>query len=148
MQSKNHPRSLPAFSSTLDLDIIPPPILAKELALEYDIGKFMSTLLDTPSSKNAPATAEVTEFVTEVTIVEKSVEVEVHAKKTETVQATTEKMEELTVADVVVMKRRIEELEDQASRDKKKLRGLVAVAVGAAGIAAASVIPQVLPYFS
>jgi len=111
----------------------------------------MSTLLDTPSSKNAPAataTAETTEFVTEVTIVEKSVEVEVQTKETESVQATTEKMEELTVADVVVMKRRIEELEDQASRDKKKLRGLVAVAVGAAGIAAASVIPQVLPYFS
>ncbi|GJJ77946.1 hypothetical protein EMPS_10305 [Entomortierella parvispora] len=123
---------------------------AKELALEYDVGKFMSTLLDAPSAKNAPATAasETTEFVTEVTIVEKSVEVEVQEKETESVQDTTEKMEELTVADVAGMKRRIEELEDQATRDKKKLRGLVAVAVGAAGIAAASVIPQVLPYFS
>ncbi|KAF9985769.1 hypothetical protein BGZ75_002554 [Mortierella antarctica] len=44
-----------------------------------------------------------------------------------------------------VMKRRIEELEDQATQDKKRFRGLITVAVGIAAVAA---IPQILPYFS
>ncbi|KAG0046544.1 hypothetical protein BGZ83_008303 [Gryganskiella cystojenkinii] len=125
---------------------------AKELALEYGVSKFMSTLLDAPGSKAAVAAAAATaspssstvaaveEIITEVTVVEKTVEVE-----ESTVE---EKLEELTIADLPRMKRRIEELEDQASKDKKKFRGLAAVAVGAVGIAAASVIPQVLPYFS
>ncbi|KAF9961142.1 hypothetical protein BGZ72_004646 [Mortierella alpina] len=44
-----------------------------------------------------------------------------------------------------VMKRRIEELEDQATQDKKRFRGLITVAVGIAAVAA---IPQILPYFT
>lgn len=107
----------------------------------------MSTLLDAPGSKAAAPVVAVEETA-EVTIVEKTVEVEVVVQSQETTESVQEKFEELTVADVSRMKRRIEELEGQASKDKKKFRGLAAVAVGAVGIAAASVIPQVLPYFS
>lgn len=127
-----------------------------ELAKEYEIDQFMRPLLDQSSIKSAAVKEaidgdELSErsFVSEVTIVHKSsnkeFEVRQQSEESEGVEETTEKLHDVTVADVVKMKRRIEELEDQASRDKKKFRGLVTVAVG---LAAASVIPQVLPYFS
>ncbi|KAI7816229.1 hypothetical protein BC939DRAFT_55788 [Gamsiella multidivaricata] len=56
-----------------------------------------------------------------------------------------EKDEEAPVEKATVMKRRIEELEDQATRDRKRYRGLITVAVG---LVAAAALPQVLPYFS
>ncbi|KAF9933112.1 hypothetical protein BGZ67_004407 [Mortierella alpina] len=128
---------------------------AMELAKEYEIDQFMRPLLDQSSIKSAAVKEaaidgdELSErsFVSEVTIVHKSShkECEVMQQATEGVEEATEELHDLTVADVVKMKRRIEELEDQASRDKKKFRSLVTVAVG---LAAASVIPQVLPYFS
>ncbi|KAF9546092.1 hypothetical protein EC957_010228 [Mortierella hygrophila] len=123
---------------------------AKVLAKEYGIDQFMRPLLDAPNPKNANnITTEGEEvldksIITEVTIVQTSQKREADVD-IEELQDTTDKLDELTVADVKVMKRRIEELEDQANRDKKKFRGL---AVVAAGLAAASVIPQVLPYFS
>ncbi|KAG0310248.1 hypothetical protein BGZ99_000557, partial [Dissophora globulifera] len=52
---------------------------------------------------------------------------------------------EPAVVEVATIKRRIDELEDQATRDRKRFRGLVTVAVGLAAVAA---LPQVLPYFS
>ncbi|KAI1316306.1 hypothetical protein EDD11_010149 [Mortierella claussenii] len=116
---------------------------AKELAKEYEIDQFMRPLLEETVAKGTAHSEgeEIVEkiVVTEITTVH-TTDVEVH--ETEAVEETTE---DLSVADVVVMKRRIEELEDQVSRDKKKFRGLVTVAVG---LAAATVIPQVLPYFS
>ncbi|KAF9341505.1 hypothetical protein BGZ91_007355 [Linnemannia elongata] len=123
---------------------------AKALAKEYGIDQFMRPLLDAPNPKNANTTMaegeEVVEksIITEVTIVQTSQKREADVD-IEELQDTTDKLDELTVADVKVMKRRIEELEDQANRERKKFRGL---AVVAAGLAAASVIPQVLPYFS
>ncbi|KAG9066209.1 hypothetical protein KI688_001430 [Linnemannia hyalina] len=123
---------------------------AKVLAKEYGIDQFMRPLLDAPNPKNTNnITTEGEEVVeksviTELTIVQTSQKREADVD-IEELQDTTDKLDELTVADVKVMKRRIEELEDQANRDKKKFRGL---AVVAAGLAAASVIPQVLPYFS
>lgn len=110
----------------------------------------MRPLLDAPNPKNASNTTTEGEetveksTITEVTIVQTSQKREADID-IEELQDATDKLEELTVADVKVMKRRIEELEDQANRDRKKFRGL---AVVAAGLAAASVIPQVLPYFS
>ncbi|KAF9131877.1 hypothetical protein BGW39_001181 [Mortierella sp. 14UC] len=125
---------------------------AKVLAKEYGIDQFMRPLLDAPSPKNSnggTTTEEIVEksVVTEVTIVQTSQKraAEDDAEEMQAIQDTTDQLEELSVADVKVMKRRIEELEDQANRDKKKFRGL---AVVAAGLAVASVIPQVLPYFS
>lgn len=124
--------------------------IAKALAKEYGIDQFMRPLLDAPNPKNANNTMtegeEVVEksIITEVTIVQTSQKREADVD-IEELQDTTDKLDELTVADVKVMKRRIEELEDQANRERKKFRGL---AVVAAGLAAASVIPQVLPYFS
>ncbi|KAF9984505.1 hypothetical protein BGZ75_003925 [Mortierella antarctica] len=122
---------------------------AMELAKEYEIDQFMRPLLDQSSIKSAAVKEaaidgdELSErsFVSEVTIVHKSShkECEVMQQATEGVEEATEELHDLTVADVVKMKRRIEELEDQASRDKKKFRSLVTVAVG---LAAASVIPQ------
>ncbi|KAF9139667.1 hypothetical protein BGX30_007649 [Mortierella sp. GBA39] len=123
---------------------------AKVLAKEYGVDQFMRPLLDAPNPKNTNNITtegeEVVEksIITEVTIVQTSQKREADVD-IEELQDTTDKLDELTVADVKVMKRRIEELEGQANRDKKKFRGL---AVVAAGLAAASVIPQVLPYFS
>ncbi|KAF9574820.1 hypothetical protein EC968_005298 [Mortierella alpina] len=130
---------------------------AMELAKEYEIDQFMRPLLDQSTSKSAAikeAAADGDELserslVSEVTVVHKSSHkesaVRQQSEETEGVEEDAEKLHDLTVADVVKMKRRIEELEDQVSRDKKKFRGLVTVAVG---LAAASVIPQVLPYLS
>ncbi|KAG0293626.1 hypothetical protein BGZ96_002508 [Linnemannia gamsii] len=126
---------------------------AKTLAKEYGIDQFMRPLLDAPNSKSSNNTAtegeEVVEknIITEVTIVQTSQKraADIDIEELQSIQDTTDKLDELTVTDVKVMKRRIEELEDQANRDRKKFRGL---AVVAAGLAAASVIPQVLPYFS
>ncbi|KAG0369662.1 hypothetical protein BGX24_002333 [Mortierella sp. AD032] len=123
---------------------------AKVLAKEYGIDQFMRPLLDAPNPKNNSSNItteheEIVEksIVTEVTIVQTSQKRA--ADDAEEMQDATDKLEDLSVTDVKVMKRRIEELEDQANRDRKKFRGL---AVVAAGLAAASVIPQVLPYFS
>jgi len=118
--------------------------LAKELAKEYGIDQFMRPLLETSNSKNASAAVEV---VSETTLVQQQTDMEDQQAQEETqdMEETADKLQDLTVADVAGMKRRIEELEEQVSRDKKRLRGLVTVAVG---FAAASVIPQVLPYFS
>jgi len=122
--------------------------LAKALAKEYEIDQFMRPLLDAPNAKDGTTTEgeEIAEksITTEVTVVQTTQKREREEDIGE-MQDTTDKLDELTVADVKVMKRRIEELEDQANRDRKKFRGL---AVIAAGLAAASVIPQVLPYFS
>ena len=108
----------------------------------------MRPLLDAPNAKDGTTTEgeEIAEksITTEVTVVQTTQKREREEDIGE-MQDTTDKLDELTVADVKVMKRRIEELEDQANRDRKKFRGL---AVIAAGLAAASVIPQVLPYFS
>lgn len=128
-------------------------LIAKTLAKEYGIDQFMRPLLDAPNPKSSNNTAtegeEVVEksIITEVTIVQTSQKhaADIDIEELQSIQDTTDKLDELTVADVKVMKRRIEELEDQANRDRKKFRGL---AVVAAGLAAASVIPQVLPYFS
>ncbi|KAG0258193.1 hypothetical protein BGZ95_005042 [Linnemannia exigua] len=122
---------------------------AKALAKEYGIDQFMRPLLDAPNPKNNNTATEHEEIVensivTEVTIVQTS-QKRAAEDDAEEMQEATDKLEDLSVADVKVMKRRIEELEDQANRDRKKFRGL---AVVAAGLAAASVIPQVLPYFS
>ncbi|KAF9098435.1 hypothetical protein BGX29_008218 [Mortierella sp. GBA35] len=110
---------------------------AKVLANEYGIDQFMRPLLEAPNPKNG-ATNESEE------VVEKTLKREAE-DNIEEMEETSDKMDEHTVDDVKVMKRRIAELEDQATRDRKKFRGL---AVVAAGLAAASVIPQVLPYFS
>ncbi|KAF9932501.1 hypothetical protein FBU30_008074 [Linnemannia zychae] len=123
---------------------------AKLLAKEYGIDQFMRPLVDAPNPKGNSSTAvegeEVVEktTVTEVTFVQTSQKRE-REMEVEEMQDNTDETEELSVTDVKVMKRRIEELEEQVNRDRKKFRGL---AVVAAGLAAASVIPQVLPYFS
>ncbi|KAF8936156.1 hypothetical protein EDD21DRAFT_376732 [Dissophora ornata] len=117
---------------------------AKELAKEYGIDQFMRPLLDTSNSKGEEITEKM--VVSEVTLVQTDMEDDQQIlEETQEMEETTDKLQDLTVADVAGMKRRIEELEEQVSRDKKKLRGLVTVAVG---FAAATVIPQVLPYFS
>ncbi|KAG0028870.1 hypothetical protein BGZ81_004367 [Podila clonocystis] len=128
---------------------------AKDLAKEYGIDAFMRPLLDAPAP--APKAKEVStvettveQIVTEVVVqetVEETMEQD-NAAVVDAVAEATEQIQEMTVSEVTSLKRRIEELEDQASRDQKKFRGLVTVAVGAVGIAAATVIPQVLPYFS
>ncbi|KAG0212060.1 hypothetical protein BGX28_006958 [Mortierella sp. GBA30] len=129
---------------------------AKELAKEYEIDQFMRPLLEHPNTNSsnpkdfAVDGEEFVErsFVSEVSIIQRSVSKETEESERQTseeiqnVDETTENLENITVADVVKMKRRIEELEGQASRDKKKFRGLVTVAVG---LAAASVIPQPRP---
>ncbi|KAF9898755.1 hypothetical protein BX616_003646 [Lobosporangium transversale] len=126
---------------------------AKELAKEYGIDQFMRPLLEAPIAKIASLSEgeEVIEkvVVTEVTTVQTTTTADSEIEDLEAVALGKRKMtddsEGLTAEDVAGMKRRIEELENQVSRDKKKLRGLVTVAVG---LAAATVIPQVLPYFS
>ncbi|KAF9354632.1 hypothetical protein BGX26_007545, partial [Mortierella sp. AD094] len=45
-----------------------------------------------------------------------------------------------------VMKRRIEELEEEVTRDRKRYRGLLTAA--AVGLVAVAALPQVIPYFS
>ncbi|KAG0262711.1 hypothetical protein BG011_009841 [Mortierella polycephala] len=130
-----------------------------ELAKEYEIDQFMRPLLEVPTKNgaaNKAITAEGEEtiekiYVSEVSIVQHTTKNDVETEEQQEQEDTlaledaAEKLDDLSVGDVVVLKRRIEELEDQASRDKKKFRGLVTVAVG---LAAATVIPQVLPYFS
>ncbi|KAF9190218.1 hypothetical protein BGZ51_008849 [Haplosporangium sp. Z 767] len=131
---------------------------AKELAKEYEIDQFMRPLLEAPNKNGAANKATAAEgeetaevYVSEVTIVQQTTKSDVGTEEqqeqedTSSLEDTAEKLDDSSVGDVVVLKRRIEELEDQASRDRKKFRGLVTVAVG---LAAASVIPQVLPYFS
>ncbi|ORZ04192.1 hypothetical protein BCR41DRAFT_200457 [Lobosporangium transversale] len=128
-------------------------LTAKELAKEYGIDQFMRPLLEAPIAKIASLSEgeEVIEkvVVTEVTTVQTTTTADSEIEDLEAVALGKRKMtddsEGLTAEDVAGMKRRIEELENQVSRDKKKLRGLVTVAVG---LAAATVIPQVLPYFS
>ncbi|KAG0002749.1 hypothetical protein BGZ79_002399 [Entomortierella chlamydospora] len=124
----------------------------KELAKEYEIDQFMRPLLEASNVKNGSPVEgeEVVEkmIVSEVTVVQTVAQTErqdFEIDESQAVEETTEKLQDLTVDDVAKMKRRIEELEDQVSRDKKKLRGLATVAVG---LAAATVIPQVLPFFS
>ncbi|KAF9431162.1 hypothetical protein BGZ94_007613 [Podila epigama] len=134
-----------------------------ELAKEYGIDAFMRPLLEAAAPK--PAKEEATTpvisttttavetieqtVVSEMTIVQETVEEKMEQDDiAEAVEETIEQIQELSVSEVAGLKRRIEELETQVSRDQKKFRGLVTVAVGAVGIAAASVIPQVLPYFS
>ncbi|KAG0346119.1 hypothetical protein BG004_002408 [Podila humilis] len=137
---------------------------AKELAKEYGIDSFMRPLLDAPASKSAKDIPSAVETVEETVVVATTTTSEVTIATEETtieetmeqestsvfdpVDEATEQIQEMTVSEVAGLKRRIEELEDQASRDQKKFRGLVTVAVGAVGLAAATVIPQVLPYFS
>ncbi|KAF9171020.1 hypothetical protein BGX21_000005 [Mortierella sp. AD011] len=124
----------------------------KELAKEYEIDQFMRPLLEASNVKNGSPVEgeEVVEkmVISEVTAVQTVAQTErqdIEIDESQAVEETTEKLQDLTVDDVAKMKRRIEELEDQVSRDKKKLRGLATVAVG---LAAATVIPQVLPFFS
>ncbi|KAF9115782.1 hypothetical protein BGX27_006393 [Mortierella sp. AM989] len=118
---------------------------AKELAKEYEIDQFMRPLLDASNTK-AGLQVEGEEVVEKTVISETTTEhQDMEAEDSQAMEETTEKLQDLTVADVAGMKRRIEELEGQVSRDRKKLRGLATVAVG---LAAATVIPQVLPYFS
>ncbi|KAG0356851.1 hypothetical protein BC939DRAFT_442844 [Gamsiella multidivaricata] len=127
---------------------------AKELAKEYEIDHFMRPLLEASLGKNGSATEgeEVMEkvVVSEITIVQTTEQQIIEEderqllEESQAVEDTAERMEELTIADVAGMKRRIEELEEQVSRNQKRFRGLVTVAVG---LAAATVIPQVLPYF-
>ncbi|KAF9311699.1 hypothetical protein BG003_007084 [Podila horticola] len=128
---------------------------AKDLAKEYGIDAFMRPLLDAPApaakAKEVSAVETTVEQIVAEVVVQETVEESMEQDSTAVVDAVaeaTEQIQELTVSEVTSLKRRIEELEDQASRDQKKFRGLVTVAVGAVGIAAATVIPQVLPYFS
>ncbi|KAG0263220.1 hypothetical protein DFQ27_001862 [Actinomortierella ambigua] len=128
---------------------------AKNLAREYDIELFMRPLLDaagerkeasTPelSSKAAASANDEAESVAsqeEGTVVADQDVVE--TTTTTTTSSTTEKVE--VVETVAGMKRRIEELEEETVRNKRTIRGLATVAVG---LAAASIIPSVLPYFS
>lgn len=112
----------------------------------------MRPLLEAPVPKAKEVAIETVEqTIAAEVIVQETVVEETMEDATSVVDAVaeaTEQIQEMTVSEVTSLKRRIEELEDQASRDQKKLRGLVTVAVGAMGIAAATVIPQVLPYFS
>ncbi|KAF9586703.1 hypothetical protein BGW38_008626 [Lunasporangiospora selenospora] len=132
---------------------------AKELSKEYEIDQFMRPLLEAPNSKNplnkdGSMVTEIDEVI-ETLLVSETTTVENTSTKVgqHQIQETTATNEDpsskqlslLTVSEVAGMKRRIEELEDQTAKDKKRLRGLLTVAVG---FAAASVIPQVLPYFS
>ncbi|KAF9025115.1 hypothetical protein CPC16_010438 [Podila verticillata] len=125
---------------------------ARDLAKEYGIDAFMRPLLEAPAPKAKEVAIENVEQTTIVAeVVQETVVEETMEDATPVVDAiaeATEQIQEMTVSEVTSLKRRIEELEDQASRDQKRLRGLVTVAVGAVGIAAATVIPQVLPYFS
>ncbi|KAF9432655.1 hypothetical protein BGZ76_010509 [Entomortierella beljakovae] len=111
---------------------------AKELAKEYEIDHFMRPLIEASSIKSGSST-EMEDALEKAEIV---VTQEMEITETFTVNETTEKMQDLSVTDVAKLKRRIEELEDQASKDKKKFRGLATVAVG---LAAVSVIPQPPP---
>lgn len=122
-------------------------LIAKELSKEYGIDQFMRPLLEASSVKLASAAADGEEIVVDRAVLEGSA----LQKDGDTPQESEdgsvmdEMTEDANVTDVAGMKRRIEELEQQISRDRKKYRGMVTVAVG---LAAASVIPQVLPFFS
>lgn len=122
--------------------------IAKELSKEYGIDQFMRPLLEVSSAKLASAAADGEEIVvdrvvtSEGTTLQKDVDALQDFEDGSVMEETTE---DVNVTDVAGMKRRIEELEEQISWDRKKYRGMVTVAVG---LAAASVIPQVLPYFS
>jgi len=128
----------------------PPILIAKELSKEYGIDQFMRPLLEASGAKIA-STPDGEEINVDRAGASEAVQ-KGDQKDADTPQESengsvveeTDK-QDLTVADVAGMKRRIEELEDQISWDRKKYRGMVTVAVG---LAAASVIPQVLPYFS
>ncbi|KAG0000227.1 hypothetical protein BGZ65_004546 [Modicella reniformis] len=120
---------------------------AKELAKEYGIDQFMRPLLEASSAKIAatPDGEEIVDrVISETTSVQKTEQKDDKTRSSED-GSVMEGIQDLTVPDVAGMKRRIEELEEQISRDRKKFRSLVTVAVG---LAAVSVIPQVLPYFS
>ncbi|KAG0230151.1 hypothetical protein BGW42_001138 [Actinomortierella wolfii] len=121
---------------------------AKKLAREYDIELFMRPLLDAAgerkeasnsgSSQNATASSN-DESASTTSQEEGTVVVDQEAVET----TTTEKVED--IQSIAGMKRRIEELEEESTRDKRKIRGLATVVVG---LAAATIIPSVLPYFS
>ncbi|KAG0314840.1 ribosomal protein S14, S11 [Dissophora globulifera] len=109
---------------------------AKELAKEYEIDQFMRPMLEAPNNAKTALAAENEEIVDKIVISEMTTIIQKSEIIDGDMDATSE---DLTVVNVVKMKRRIEELEEQVSRDKKKVRGLVTVAVG---LVAASVIPQ------
>ncbi|KAG0297780.1 ribosomal protein S14, S11 [Dissophora globulifera] len=109
---------------------------AKELAKEYEIDQFMRPMLEAPNNAKTALAAENEEIVDKIVISEMTTIVQKSEIIDGAMDATSE---DLTVVNVIKMKRRIEELEEQVSRDKKKVRGLVTVAVG---LVAASVIPQ------
>lgn len=132
-------------------------IIAKKLAREYDIELFMRPLLDaagerkeasssTPELSQKAATSN-DEAASTTSQEEGTVIADLEVVESTTAITTTEKSEEETasVESVVGMKRRIEELEEESVRNKRKIRGLATVAVG---LAAATIIPSVLPYFS
>ncbi|KAG0243659.1 hypothetical protein B0O80DRAFT_201419 [Mortierella sp. GBAus27b] len=117
-------------------------VQAKELSKEYGIELFMRPLLEVSSAKVATAAADGEEIVVDKLVSDTVAQQDADAQSDSSAMDETG---ESKVADVAGMKRRIEELEDQLTRDRKKYRGLVTVALG---VAAASVIPQVLPFFS
>ncbi|KAF9975255.1 hypothetical protein BGZ73_001146, partial [Actinomortierella ambigua] len=122
-----------------------------KLAREYDIELFMRPLLDATGERKEASTPELSpkavasndEAASTTSQEEGTIVADQDVVETTTSTTATEKVE--VVETVAGMKRRIEELEEESIRNKRTIRGLATVAVG---LAAASVLPSVLPYFS
>ncbi|KAF9981808.1 hypothetical protein BGZ65_003550 [Modicella reniformis] len=103
-----------------------------------------------------------TSIVVEMTTEEKIVEADITTTTTDDIEDTeqedTDEKNEQGRDEVAGMeetaprqkKRKIEELEDQSAKDRKRYRGIITIGTVAVGLAAAAVValPQVLPYFS
>ncbi|KAF9398583.1 hypothetical protein BGX21_007593 [Mortierella sp. AD011] len=98
-----------------------------------------------PQSRLETIVATVDEVSTKETV-EVSAEVKETEETNEDKEVKEEEQEDQASTGETVLKRRIEELEEEVAGDRKRYRGLLTAA--AVGLVAVAALPQVIPYFS